>query len=329
MIKLPERLRNALGTQGEPPAHKINSPVFVTGCMRSGTTFLVDKLTTHPQMLKIGVELNRVWTEIGGASIKGRCEHKTAEDASPEYTFQMTHYITEFIAESRSLKRKTMRRYLKRFHGLGRANYDWDHIVPVNKSPHLMNKLGYVGALFPSSTLILIVRDIYSHSASMKVHFDKLYAKKGVKYFMEPEPEACYSQTFDDQATGPAYPGDFSIIPKMWIRMNYLAMCEMEGATFEKKIVLSYEDMVLDQGDQLQQLFDELDLRRVHEPEAERIANEDTVLVNTTTQGDPLQKWKKQLSAEEIQIIDRVVAEESEKYKAILNWLEEEKLKTH
>ena len=53
--------------------------------MRSGTTFLVDKLSSHPQLLKIGVELNQVWTDIGGASIKGTCDHKVAADASAEY----------------------------------------------------------------------------------------------------------------------------------------------------------------------------------------------------------------------------------------------------
>ena len=157
MIKLPESLRNLFGTHGEPAARMTNAPLFVTGSMRSGTTFLVDKLSSHPQLLKIGVELNQVWTDIGGASIKGTCDHKVAADASAEYTYQMTTYFANFIQESQSFKRKAMRRYAKYFHGLGRASYDWENIIPVNKSPHLMNKLGYVGALFPKSTLLLIV----------------------------------------------------------------------------------------------------------------------------------------------------------------------------
>ena len=90
MIKLPESLRNLFGTHGEPAARMTNAPLFVTGSMRSGTTFLVDKLSSHPQLLKIGVELNQVWTDIGGASIKGTCDHKVATDASAEYTYQMT-----------------------------------------------------------------------------------------------------------------------------------------------------------------------------------------------------------------------------------------------
>jgi hypothetical protein len=113
------------------------------------------------------------------ASIRGKCDYKTASDASPEYVYQMTNYFSNFISESRSFKRKIMRSYSKLFHGLGRTNYDWPHIIPFNKSPHLMNKLGYVGALFPRSTLIVIVRNIYSHSASMKIHFDKLHQMTG------------------------------------------------------------------------------------------------------------------------------------------------------
>ena len=65
MIKLPKALRELFGTHGEPRATPLEQPIFVTGCMRSGTTFLVDKMASHPQLLKIGVELNQVWTDLG------------------------------------------------------------------------------------------------------------------------------------------------------------------------------------------------------------------------------------------------------------------------
>jgi len=327
MIKLPAVLRDFLGTHGEPEARAVNAPLFVTGCMRSGTTFLVDKLATHPQLLKIGVELNRVWTDIGGASIKETCEHKVAGDASPEYTYQMASYFADFVRESRTTKRKAMRRYSKYFHGLGRASYDWDHIVPVNKSPHLMNKLGYVGALFPQSTMIVIVRDIYSHSASMKYHFEKLHKADGRSYFMEGSPTACYSQTYGEVPEGrAAYPGDFSIIPQLWLRMNKVAFEEFEGAGFKKKLVVSYEDLVMNQKGTLAAVFEALELRSEHEKVAKEIAEKATVLVNTTTKGNPLEKWKKQLSAKEISAIDAVVEGQSEEYEFIRQSLERLKI---
>jgi dTDP-4-amino-4,6-dideoxygalactose transaminase len=36
------------------------------------------------------------------ASIRGKCDYKTASDASPEYVYQMTNYFSNFISESRS-----------------------------------------------------------------------------------------------------------------------------------------------------------------------------------------------------------------------------------
>lgn len=318
MIKLPAAVRKVLGTHGEPAAHPLAAPLIVTGCMRSGTTFLVDKLTSHPQLLKVGVELNEVWTQIGGAPIKGRCTHRTAEDASPAYAYQMARYFADFIGESKSFKRKAMRFYAKLYHGLGRTNYDWDHIIPVNKSPHLMNKLGYTGALFPGATLILIIRDIYSHSASMKVHFDQLYKAHGRTYFLEEAPGSCYSQTegaLHDNAR--AYPGDFSIIPEMWMRMNALAIKEFEESGFAHKVVLSYERLITQQDQQLRALFEHLQLRPEHAAEAERIAQKATPLVNTTTSGNPLQKWKKQLSEGEVAAIDGVLKENETAYRAI------------
>lgn len=327
MIKLPAFLREFFGTHGEPQARAVNAPLFVTGCMRSGTTFLVDKLATHPQLLKIGVELNQVWTDVGGASIKGTCEHKVASDASPEYTYQMATYFADFVRESKTNKRKAMRSYLKLFHGLGRTSYDWDNIVPVNKSPHLMNKLGYVGALFPRSTMIIIVRDIYSHSASMKYHFEKLHKADGRTYFMEDSPTACYSQTMEQVKDGKAaYPGDFSIIPTLWMRMNKLAFEELEGAPFAKKIVVSYEDLVMNQKETLAAIFEALELRHEHQSVADEIAQQATALVNTTTKGNPLEKWKKQLSAEEISAIDTVVAQERASYTFIKEALERLKI---
>ncbi|MAZ97624.1 MAG: hypothetical protein CMP53_08905 [Flavobacteriales bacterium] len=328
MIKLPESLRNLFGTHGEPNAQITNAPLFVTGSMRSGTTFLVDKLSTHPQLLKIGVELNQVWTDIGGASIKETCDHKDAADASAEYTYQMTAYFANFIYESRSVKRKAMRRYSKYFHGLGRASYDWDHIIPVNKSPHLMNKLGYVGALFPKSTLILIVRDIYSHSASMKYHFEKLHQADGRTYFMEDNPEACYSQSYGEVPEGkPSFPGNFSIIPELWIRMNTLAFKELNDASFHQKIVVSYEDLVANQRGTLLALFDALNLRQAHHRVACEIAEKATVLVNTTTKGNPLEKWKSQLSKDEVGAIDLALSKHTKDYAFINDSLQQLKIR--
>jgi hypothetical protein len=47
MIKLPKALRELFGTHGEPEAVSLEQPIFVTGCMRSGTTFVQDFIQIH------------------------------------------------------------------------------------------------------------------------------------------------------------------------------------------------------------------------------------------------------------------------------------------
>ncbi|MEL0026717.1 MAG: hypothetical protein VW775_06565, partial [Schleiferiaceae bacterium] len=87
MIRLPKFLRKALKTHPQPPSREVEPPLFITGAMRSGTTFLVSKVVTHPQLLKVGDELDKVWNHIGGAQIGAKCVYKTAEDASGQYTY--------------------------------------------------------------------------------------------------------------------------------------------------------------------------------------------------------------------------------------------------
>jgi len=87
MIKLNNSLRKLLKTEGEIPAKKANSPLFITGCMRSGTTFLVDNLSSHPQLLKIGSELNKAWEELTKAKMTSECNYLNTLDATNEDTF--------------------------------------------------------------------------------------------------------------------------------------------------------------------------------------------------------------------------------------------------
>jgi len=190
-----------------------------------------------------------------------------------------------------------------------------------------MNKLSYVGGLFPSSTLILIIRDIYSHSASMKYHFEKLHALDGRSYFLDESPNSCYGRTYQNLNGKRIFPRDFSIIPEMWMRMNELALKELDNAPFAKKIVISYEDLVRNQKGILLSLFKALDLEDLHHDEALKIASQGTVLVNTTTKGNPLTKWKDQLSNHEKSAIDKVLSDRDTSYQFINESLEKYKIR--
>ena len=292
----------------EPTPQPFPAPVFIAGCMRSGTSLLVDKLTQHPQLLKIGVELNAIWTAIGGASCQAPCSYRDETHATYAAANNMTAYFAHFMHDARRLRRHLMRAKNRYRQGLGRIAYDWDHLVPVNKSPHLSNKLRYVHALFPRARFLFIVRGIEGHSASMKVHFDRDYARAGLVNLFPPDPRACYTRQASAAPAGVrAYPGDFSIIPEMWIRLNALALQDLQHLPPDQVQVIAYEDLVARQPETLRRIFDFLDLRPAHAATAERIIHSGMQVINTTTTGDPMQKWRKTLSEAEIAQLEAVI----------------------
>lgn len=331
MIKLPDKLRDTLGTHGEIPVQNAKPLLFITGCMRSGTTFLVDKIASHPQLFKIGTELNEVWTKIGGASIKDRCEYKEASDASSYYTYKMTNYIRRFIEEGKTVKRHLMR--LNEFvgKGKGRVFYDWENIIPVNKSPHLMNKIGYVRSVFPKSKFIIIVRDVFAHSASMKAHFDKHHAEsKRYSVFVENSKE-CWAHYRGNEVPNslkqfPVYPPDFSLIPKMWIRLNKLAINELKEVDEARFRIVSYEDLMLNQEEVFREIFKFINLKSKHSKFVRKVAKKRFTYKNTTTKGHPLLKWQRHLSDKEKHEVEEVIRDNRGDYNSILKFISEQKL---
>jgi len=331
-FNLPRPLKRLFNTAEESTPIEKSSPLFITGCMRSGTTFLVDKLSAHPQLFKIGVELNTAWEKIGGTSTSEYCEYNDGTHASPYHTYQMSCHISDFIQNGKSLKRHLMRWVNLRNKQTGRVFYDWDHLIPMNKSPHLINKISYVRALFPKSKIILIVRDIYSHSASQKIHFDQDY-KSRKKVSIETDLEGyCWSRVYENQIPSelsdfPRYPGDFSTIPRMWIRLNKVAFKSLESLSDDDYLVIKYEDLILHQEAILKRVFQFLDLKDEFKEVESKIATKKIALINTTSSGDPLEKWRKQLNDEEIADIQSSIETQSQDYQYILDQLEKSKLK--
>ena len=326
MVKTIQKLRKILGTQGEPDPQLARLPLFITGTMRSGTTLLVNKLSEHPQLFKIGDELNHIWTEIGGASCVGICEHKNENEADNYYTYQMTNYFSQYIHKSKNTVRKLMRLYWYQKHNIGRINYDWDEIVPMNKSTHLMNKIGYVNGLFPGAKIILIIRDIYGQSSSQKFHFDEDFKKRQMYNFVPDDTMGCWTRrkikNVDDLNTDKVYPGNFSVIPAMWLRLNSIALDKINELPEPQRLVISYEDLVQNQSAVLKKVFGFIGLNPGHEHEVEKICNQVMKFRNTTTAGNPLNKWKKLLSVNEIEQINTQINENRDAYDKILHALE-------
>jgi hypothetical protein len=322
---LPKQIRDVLGTHGEISPKEMAMPLFVIGNMRSGTTLLVNKLSQHPQLLKIGSELNDIWTAIGGADCLDKCEYKSAVDADFRYAFNMSSYFFRFIQDSRSIKRHAMRLVSKLKQQQGRVFYDWGNIVPVNKSPHLLNKIPYIHALFPDSPIIFIIRDIYAYSSSMKIHFEDYFKRTGKLYVKTTDHKACWHRLEKGsiQYDFLSYPPYFKSIPEMWIRLNKIALEDLGKMDPQSFLLVDYNEFIRDQQVQLQRIFDFLDLESKHKKKEKNIAQSVTTYKNTSTSGDPLTKWKQLLSKEEQEIIMNIMEENKDSYNYILERTEQ------
>ena len=299
--------------QVEPDPVEFPAPLFITGCMRSGTSVLVEKLCRHPQLLRIGMELNDIWTAIGGASCKGVCEHKTEDDVSSEATANMVAYMMRYIELAQRPQRYLMRIRNRYLSGGNSVFKDFDRIIPVNKSPHLMNKLRYVHGMFPQAKFVFIIRSIEGHSASTKVFFDREYRQSGRKNYLPRDDKGCYARFYPWEKVRGAdlnrcYPDDFSIIPEMWIRLNALALEEITHLPPEQVMIIAYEDLITRQAETLQEVFTFIDPDAQHRSKTHKIIHEPMKVFNTSTKGNPLEKWRHLLSADELAVIQSVKA---------------------
>ncbi|MFK7923522.1 MAG: sulfotransferase [Bacteroidia bacterium] len=325
-----ENWRARLGMEVEPTAREFTQPIFVVGCMRSGTTFLLDKLTTHPQLLKVGNELRGVWTDIGGAPCEANaCLHREAKHLDPTATANMTAYFADYIQQSQRLSRYLMRWQYRRRNGAGAISYDWEHVIPVNKSTHLMNKIGYVQALFPQAKWVIIVREVMGQVASMKKFVQQNFP--GQVFYLPEEEGDCWQILAEERLTEahiPAnrYPDNIEALAKMWLRLNHLAFQAIDNLPAEQVQVISYEELVTGQERVLSKVFSGLSLKPQHQPKVVDIAKRSVKPYNTLTSGNPLEKWKKHLTEEEQAKIQAVLTEQTAKYEYIRTSLQKHKI---
>lgn len=140
--------------------NQLEKPIFIVGCMRSGTTLLAEVLGTHPNIIYCGFELKEVWSKAGNvpmSSPKTRdttCPSLDGNHIRPGQLEQLTHAFQEQmdIVSQREDKPRDG--------------------VFLNKNPHLCNKMPFVNGLFSDSRFIWIYRDLPSVTASMKMLFD-------------------------------------------------------------------------------------------------------------------------------------------------------------
>ncbi|MFA9458148.1 sulfotransferase [Halalkalibacter sp. AB-rgal2] len=134
---------------------RLTKPVFLVGCMRSGTTLLASILGMHDHLVHCPFELKDIWSQIGGvpmASPKTRdrtCPCLNERDVQPGQAERLTAAFVERMKQND--KNKSENAYF------------------LSKNPHLCNKLPLVNSLFPDARYIWIYRDMPRVVASLKV----------------------------------------------------------------------------------------------------------------------------------------------------------------
>ena len=272
--------------------------------MRSGTTLLVNILSSHPQLFKMGYELRKAWEDLAQAPMTTTCPSLNESNADPWFTYQMTRHFDQYICEGKSIMASAKRlRYLSKT-GTGRVWFDWKNIIPLTKSTHLINKLPFINTVFPNSKKIIIIRNIYAQSASLKVHLEKALTEKRLSYQMPNHSKSCWDVRKLTKKELASSEIDIETIASMWFRLNQLGLEHSQRD--QNTLMIHYEDLVTKQPEVMENVFNFLGLNPKYRSVEKKIAERKYFYKNTTTKGESLSKWKSTLTETEIESIDNI-----------------------
>lgn len=312
---------NLLNVPTEPEAKPFKDPIFLIGLMRSGTTLLMNTLSEHPQLLKAGFEMNKAWTEIGGAPCSVNCDERTEADFDPVFANNMTAYFTRYIEESKGFLRHLARWSAKRYYGSGAVFYDWENLYLMNKSPHLSNKIRYLNKIYPNAKYIVIVRSPFGQCASLKMHFLKVHKQSKLKFNLPIKPTSCWNNVQENKWNNfnkeRLFPENSSLLGEAWLRLNKSIFTHLEEVPEENQIYFTYERFVNNKPEVLSQIFRFLELDKKHQRKEIKILSKNPPIQNTSTKGDPLTKWSKFLTFEEQKQIAIIINRSIEDYNYI------------
>jgi hypothetical protein len=296
-------------------AAKYNSeinPLFIVGCMRSGTTIFANTLDLHPSICLLEGELYDVWQYLAGSpsGINGfDCKRLTAADVKEEAIVNIQRYFQNILSKN---------------------EYN-QNVYALNKNPHLMNKISYVQRIFPNAKFLYIIRNIYPVSYStwrmlVNEHYKK---RKLYAYWPVDDVGNCWKfipklniHSYDKNRIIPSFSGEmdknFNIIPEAWIKLNYWALKDLESVSQDKKYIVIYEYLINNPKIMLENILHFLGLS----DDAEFLMQ----AVNYISQNqisfpskNPLKEWKKSLYDSHKNIINSTV----EKYSPQFNYITE------
>ena len=307
-----EPLRKLLNIKREIAPRPFVPPVFLTGCMRSGTTFLTNLLTEHPQLLHLEGELINVWSAIGGMDCEQYRTYLNRGNVNSESTANMASHFEKCYLEFSKPKYHFWRLINKMKRGSGGLKKDWQGLRLMNKNVHFINRTDYLLEMFPQSKVILIIRPIEAQVNSLKLHFEKI--EQNGKF------TTCPDNYKDSWITGDQNRNwNLKQLAEKWVQLNKTAIEDLQQNNPEKFLILDYNKMVDSPKETISDIYNFLGLKPFDITIENTLTDRRTF--NTHTSGNPKTDWKTRLTAEEKEIIEKVKKENKEDYEFILSHL--------
>ncbi len=266
-----------------------DSPVIIVGAARSGTKMLREFLCSHPALLGIDYELERIWCQGNPGKMWG---HLAVEDLTPD-----------------------IKRNIRRFFKKKRAK---SGLLIVEKNTAHSLRLDYVRSVFPESPIIHILRDgrdaSLSASKRWRSPLDLNYILKNKKfplgelpYFIARQIKYYGYKIFNSNDHVKLWGPRFDNIRECVEKYSLIEVCGIQWSKSvdqilnsrtcrEKKryIEVRYEEIVFKPLQEISRLMAFLDLSVTRDVEAK--ANN---FVNTSSVG----KWKKLLCDDDLRLL--------------------------
>ncbi len=224
----------------------LKKPIFLVGCMRSGTTMLSKFLGAHPEIIHCPFELKDIWSKDGNvpmSSPKTRdttCPCLDEKDIKPGQLEQLTNALNQRMKLVSHRKKKSNDGTL------------------LNKNPHFCNKMPFVNGLFPDARFIWIYRDLPSVVASMKKLFNdnshywpKKVQNKTRCWIYHPDtnpPEGIDRSRF--------FPGgNVKYLAEYWYENNLAVSEFLAGIPQKRYLIIREEDLIADPRKIVKQCF--------------------------------------------------------------------------
>ena len=223
-----------------PGAAGLRQPVFVIGCMRSGTTLLAKLLDRIEGMVYCPFELKGIWSKVGRvpmASPKTRdtiCPELTAKDIQPGQAERLSGAFLDEMAKYS-------------------ANPEANGVF-LSKNPHWCNKLPFVEALFPDARFIWIHRELPQVVASLKVLFHDVCDRQQTWHYWPPPRPGVTTRCWEafhfrpppaDVDPDRCFPGGHvGYLAEYWLESNRAAAQFLEKLSADRFLIVRQEDLI-------------------------------------------------------------------------------------